>query len=76
MQREATRSKNFGGSGQRSRSFTGHRKNMPKISNTAVSAEGSVRLQLKRRVSQQCRRIKNRLLRRQKASRRQSRKSQ
>ena len=40
MQREATRSKNFGGSGQRSRSFTGHRKNMPKISNTAVSAEG------------------------------------
>lgn len=31
MQREATRSKNFGGSGQRSRSFTGHRKNMPKL---------------------------------------------
>ena len=31
MQREATRSKNFGGSGQRSRSFTGHRKNMPKV---------------------------------------------
>ncbi|KAL3232400.1 Uncharacterized protein RNJ44_04316 [Nakaseomyces bracarensis] len=30
MQREATRSKNFSGSGQRSRSFTGHRKNMPK----------------------------------------------
>ena len=40
MQREATRSKNFGGSGQRSRSFTGHRKNMPKISNTAASADG------------------------------------
>ncbi|CAG60078.1 uncharacterized protein GVI51_H07887 [Nakaseomyces glabratus] len=32
MQREATRSKNFSGSGQRSRSFTGHRKNMPKPS--------------------------------------------
>jgi len=31
MQREATRSKNFGGSGQRSRSFTDHRKNMPKL---------------------------------------------
>ncbi|SCV05922.1 LANO_0H18140g1_1 [Lachancea nothofagi CBS 11611] len=30
QQREATRSKNFSGSGQRSRSFTGHRKNMPK----------------------------------------------
>lgn len=30
LQREATRSKNFSGSGQRSRSFTGHRKNMPK----------------------------------------------
>lgn len=29
LQREATRSKNFSGSGQRSRSFTGHRKNMP-----------------------------------------------
>ncbi|SCU78004.1 LAMI_0A03070g1_1 [Lachancea mirantina] len=29
VQREATRSKNFSGSGQRSRSFTGHRKNMP-----------------------------------------------
>ncbi|CCK70172.1 tRNA maturation protein LHP1 KNAG_0D04260 [Huiozyma naganishii CBS 8797] len=31
QQREATRSKNFSGSGQRSRSFTGHRKNMPKL---------------------------------------------
>lgn len=31
LQREATRSKNFSGSGQRSRSFTGHRKNMPKL---------------------------------------------
>ncbi|CUS20290.1 LAQU0S01e03290g1_1 [Lachancea quebecensis] len=31
QQREATRSKNFSGSGQRSRSFTGHRKNMPKF---------------------------------------------
>ncbi|CCD24763.1 tRNA maturation protein LHP1 NDAI_0D04490 [Naumovozyma dairenensis CBS 421] len=31
LQREATKSKNFSGSGQRSRSFTGHRKNMPKI---------------------------------------------
>ncbi|AMD18505.1 HBL397Wp [Eremothecium sinecaudum] len=30
VQREATRSKNFGGNGQRSRSFAGHRKNMPK----------------------------------------------
>ncbi|SCW01784.1 LAFE_0E07184g1_1 [Lachancea fermentati] len=29
LQREATRSKNFSGSGQRTRSFTGHRKNMP-----------------------------------------------
>lgn len=29
LQREATKSKNFSGSGQRSRSFTGHRKNMP-----------------------------------------------
>lgn len=31
MQREATKSKNFSGTGQRSRSFTGHRKNMPKL---------------------------------------------
>ncbi|EDO15471.1 hypothetical protein Kpol_472p2 [Vanderwaltozyma polyspora DSM 70294] len=31
LQREATKSKNFSGSGQRSRSFTGHRKNMPKL---------------------------------------------
>ena len=31
LHREATRSKNFSGSGQRSRSFTGHRKNMPKL---------------------------------------------
>lgn len=30
LQREATKSKNFSGSGQRARSFTGHRKNMPK----------------------------------------------
>lgn len=30
LQREATRSKNFSGSGQKARSFTGHRKNMPK----------------------------------------------
>lgn len=29
LQREATKSKNFSGTGQRSRSFTGHRKNMP-----------------------------------------------
>ncbi|CCC66796.1 hypothetical protein NCAS_0A02380 [Naumovozyma castellii] len=31
LQRLATKSKNFSGSGQRSRSFTGHRKNMPKL---------------------------------------------
>lgn len=30
LQREATKSKNFSGSGQKARSFTGHRKNMPK----------------------------------------------
>ncbi|CDH10772.1 probable La protein homolog [Zygosaccharomyces bailii ISA1307] len=29
LQREATRGKNFSGSGQKARSFTGHRKNMP-----------------------------------------------
>ncbi|CEP60443.1 tRNA maturation protein LHP1 LALA0_S01e11012g [Lachancea lanzarotensis] len=42
QQREATRSKNFSGSGQRSRSFTGHRKNMPKQkrSRDAPKAEG------------------------------------
>lgn len=35
LQREATRSKNFSGSGQKSRSFTGHRKNMPKSRRSA-----------------------------------------
>lgn len=30
LQREATKGKNFSGSGQKSRSMTGHRKNMPK----------------------------------------------
>lgn len=41
MQREATRSKNFGGSGQRSRSFTGHRKNMPKLTSPKDSENDS-----------------------------------
>lgn len=35
LQREATKSKNFSGSGQKARSFTGHRKNMPKSSRYA-----------------------------------------
>ncbi|QLQ80790.1 hypothetical protein HG537_0E01450 [Torulaspora globosa] len=41
LQREATRSKNFGGSGQRSRSFTGHRKNMPKSRRSAKTDDKS-----------------------------------
>lgn len=41
LQREATRSKNFSGSGQRSRSFTGHRKNMPKLTPPAAGEEES-----------------------------------
>ena len=43
MQREATRSKNFGGAGQRSRSFTGHRKNMPKVTPPKEDAEESAK---------------------------------
>ncbi|CCF59343.1 hypothetical protein KAFR_0G03110 [Kazachstania africana CBS 2517] len=31
LQKQATKAKNFSGSGQRSRSFSGHRKNMPKL---------------------------------------------
>lgn len=43
LQREATRSKNFSGSGQRSRSFTGHRKNMPKLTPpTAEEQESAI----------------------------------
>lgn len=41
LQREATRSKNFSGSGQRSRSFTGHRKNMPKLTPPPAGQEES-----------------------------------
>lgn len=39
LQREATRSKNFSGSGQKARSFTGHRKNMPKPSRRRSSTK-------------------------------------
>lgn len=39
LQREATRSKNFSGSGQKARSFTGHRKNMPKASRRRSSSK-------------------------------------
>lgn len=39
LQREATRSKNFGGNGQRSRSFAGHRKNMPRAKNDRAKQE-------------------------------------
>ncbi|AET38470.1 tRNA maturation protein LHP1 Ecym_2771 [Eremothecium cymbalariae DBVPG len=41
LQREATRSKNFGGNGQRSRSFTGHRKNMPRLKDSKKEKEGT-----------------------------------
>lgn len=41
LHREATRSKNFSGSGQRSRSFTGHRKNMPKLTPPANANQES-----------------------------------
>ncbi|AAS53962.2 AFR591Cp [Eremothecium gossypii ATCC 10895] len=41
VQREATRSKNFGGNGQRSRSFTGHRKNMPRAKKAKAGEAGA-----------------------------------